>query len=130
MLSVGLMIEEHRQDIIAAWRAAVQDQGPAVLEFALPVYVHELARALRHGLPPHRAWERCAMLVRRHGPVSASRVVRELAALRRALWSVLAQHRRAVRPDWRLGVDLVLDETMAAIVEALTRLSKASRDPE
>jgi hypothetical protein len=126
-VAVGLLLEEQRGDVTAAWRGLVERElgGEPVMEFAVGPILREMALALRGDAPPSRARsgdgrERCAVLVR--SGAQPSRVAREFKLLHRALWDVLRAAGRIVGADERRAVDEWLDEALATALERIERV--------
>jgi len=126
-VAVGLLLEEQRGDIAAAWRGLAERElgGEPAMEFAVGPILRELALALRGDAPPSRARsgdgrERCAVLVR--SGAQPARVAREVALLHRAIWYVLRAAGRIIGADERRAVDEWLDEALATALERLDRI--------
>jgi hypothetical protein len=125
--AVGLNLEEHRDEIAAAWKRAVGAELPSedpALGFAVAPLLRELALALRGDAPALRPGPdgaaRCAVLVR--SGTTPARVVREMKLLRRTLWEALRKAGRAVALDERRAADEWLDEALAVSLERLDRV--------
>jgi hypothetical protein len=126
-VAVGLLLEEQRGDVTAAWRGLVERElgGEPAMEFAVGPILREMALALRGDAPPSRARsgdgrERCAVLVRSGAP--PARVAREFKLLHRAVWDVLRAAGRIVGADERRAVDEWLDEALATALERIERV--------
>lgn len=127
---VGLLIEELRADVTAAWRRALADElgGEPALGFAVAPLLREMALALRiddlpPGSPARRAAEgalRSAVLVR--SGASPARIAREFKLLHRALWETLRASGRIVSAGERRAADEWLDEALAASLERADRV--------
>ncbi|HET9596413.1 MAG TPA: hypothetical protein VFP65_12565 [Anaeromyxobacteraceae bacterium] len=122
---VGLLLEEHRGEITAAWREAVERElgvkDPA-LAFAIAPLLRELTLALGGEGDPRRsreAWKRCAVLVRSNA--SPGQLAREMKVLHRAAWDALRARGAPVSQADRRAADEWLDEALA---EALDRLER------
>jgi hypothetical protein len=110
-VAVGLLIEEQRSEIAAAWRGAVERElgGEPAIGFAVGPLLREMALALRGDVPPSRmrsgedALQRCAVLVR--SGAQGARVAREFKLLHRAVWDTLRAAGRIVAADERRAVD-------------------------
>lgn len=122
---LGLLLEEHRGEIVAAWRARVQRElgvDEPALSFAVAPLLRELVLALgdeERAQRSHEAWARCAVLVR--STAGAAQLVRELKALRRCTWDALRARGAPVTHGDRGVVDAWLDDALA---EALDRLER------
>jgi hypothetical protein len=128
-LGVGLLVEEQRGDVAAAWKRAVDEElgGEPALAFAVGPLLREMALALRDDgsrrSAPARPQEgalRSAVLVR--SGASPSRVAREFKLLHRALWDTLRSAGRIVGADERRAADEWLDEALAAALDRLERV--------
>jgi hypothetical protein len=129
-VGVGLLVEEHRGDVAAAWKRAVEEElgGEPALGFAVGPLLREMGLALRDdGVPrppaPARSPDgalRSAVLVR--SGAAPARVAREFKLLHRALWSTLRAAGRIVGADERRTADEWLDEALAASLERLDRV--------
>lgn len=126
-VAVGLLLEEQRGDVTAAWRGLVERElgGDPALGFAVAPMLREMALALRGDGSPSRARpgdgrERCAVLVRSGAP--PSRVAREFKLLHRAIWDVLRAAGRIVGGDERRALDEWLDEALATALERIERV--------
>jgi hypothetical protein len=127
---VGLLIEEQRADVAAAWKRAVDQElgGEPALGFAVGPLLREMALALRaDDLPPGSAARtvgagalRSAVLVR--SGASAARIAREFKLLHRALWDSLRTAGRIVGAGERRAADEWLDEALAASLERADRV--------
>jgi hypothetical protein len=134
-VSIGLLVEEQRGEIAAAWkRAAEHDLGadPA-LGFAVGPLLREMALALRgeerlprarhagiDGDPDGASALRSAVLVR--SGAAPARVAREFKLLHRALWETLRAAGHVVGADERRAADEWLDEALAAALDRIDRL--------
>ncbi len=122
---MGLLLEEHRGEIIAAWRQAVERElavSEPALAFAVAPMLREMALAVGgDGLiqRSHEAWTRCAVLVRSNA--SSAQLAREMKLLHRCLWDALRLRGAPVSPTERRAADEWLDEALA---EALDRLER------
>jgi hypothetical protein len=129
-VAVGLLVEEQRGDVAAAWKRAVEDElgGEPALGFAVGPLLREMGLALRDDGPglgrasggPHEGALRSAVLVR--SGASPARVAREFKLLHRALWSTLRAAGRIVGADERRAADEWLDEALAAALDRLDRV--------
>lgn len=128
-VAVGLLVEEQRSDVAAAWRRAVADElgGEAALEFAVGPLLREMGLALRGERPiaaaaagPQEGALRSAVLVR--SGASPARVAREFKLLHRSLWDTLRAAGRIVGADERRAADEWLDEALAASLDRLDRV--------
>jgi hypothetical protein len=125
---VGLLVEEQRGDVAAAWKRAVEDElgGEPALAFAVGPLLREMGLALRDDGSrkeperPREAALRSAMLVR--SSASPARVAREFKLLHRALWGILRAAGRIVGADERRAADEWLDEALAAALDRLERV--------
>lgn len=127
---VGLLVEEQRADVAAAWKRAVDQElgGEAALGFAVGPLLREMGLALRAdelpaGAPPRPAGEaalRSAVLVR--SGASAARIAREFKLLHRALWDTLRAAGHIVGAAERRAADEWLDEALAASLERADRV--------
>jgi hypothetical protein len=133
---VGLLVEEQRSDVAAAWKRAVSEElgGEPALGFAVGPLLREMGLALRDDRPgaaPHDGELRSAVLVR--SGASASRVAREFKLLHRALWDTLRGAGRIVGAEERRAADEWLDEALAAALDRLervrTRIELVERGP-
>jgi hypothetical protein len=145
---VGLLVEEYRSEIAAAWRGSVERElgGDMAIGFAVGPLLREMSLALRDsplrghsgageasagGVPREEGLQRCAVLVRSGSP--GARVAREFKLLHRAVWDVLRASARIVGADDRRAVDEWLDEALAASLDRLdrvrTRLDLLERAP-
>ncbi len=123
---LGLLLEEHRAEIVAAWRDRVSCElgleEPA-LSFAVAPLLRELVLALgaEEGVQRSRdAWSRCAVLVR--STAGPSQIVRELKLLRACTWEALRVRGAPVTHGDRGAVDAWLDEALAEALERLERV--------
>ncbi len=129
-VAVGLLIEEQRSDVAAAWKRAVESElgGEPALAFAVGPLLREMSLALRDdgaaaaaSAPPREGGAlRSAVLVR--SGASPARVAREFKLLHRALWDSLRSAGRIVGADERRAADEWLDEALAAALERLDRV--------
>jgi hypothetical protein len=135
-VSVGLLVEEQRGEIAAAWKRAVEHEleGDPALAFAVGPLLREMALALRgeerlprtaraagvegdaDGAPALRS----AVLVR--SGAAPARVAREFKVLHRALWESLRAAGHVVGADERRAADEWLDEALAAALDRLDRV--------
>ena len=124
--AVGLLVEEQRSDVAAAWKRAVEEQlgGEPALAFAVGPLLREMGLALRGDTPasaaPREGALRSAVLVR--SGAAPSRVAREFKLLHRALWDTLRAAGRIVGVDERRAADEWLDEALAAALDRLERV--------
>jgi hypothetical protein len=124
--AVGLLIEEQRGAVSAAWKRAVEDElgGEPALGFAVAPLLREMSLALRGHAPPSRASSegppRSAVLVR--SAATPARVAREFKILHRALWETLRAGGHVVAADERRAADEWLDEALAAALDRLDRV--------
>lgn len=122
---LGLLLEEHRGEIVGAWREAVRrDVGVAepALAFAVAPLIRELGLALGGQGDEHRsreAWTRCAVLVR--STAAPAQLAREFKLLHRCTWDALRARGTPVAQADRRAADEWLDD---ALVEALERLER------
>jgi hypothetical protein len=122
---MGLLLEEHRAEIVSAWRRAVEREiggGEPALSFAVAPLLREMSLALEgqvDGERSHQARVRCAVLIR--SSAAPAQLAREVKILHRCTWAVLRGHGTAVAQSERLAVDEWLDETL---VEALERIER------
>jgi hypothetical protein len=127
-VAVGLLVEEQRTDVAAAWKRAVADElgGDPALGFAVGPLLREMGLALRDEAPalaaaaPREGALRSAVLVR--SGASPARVAREFKLLHRALWSTLRAAGRVVGAEERRAADEWLDEALAAALDRLERV--------
>lgn len=127
--AVGLLVEEQRSDVAAAWKRAVEQElgGEPALAFAVGPLLREMGLALRDDRqrPPAAplAGEgtlRSAVLVR--SGASPARVAREFKLLHRALWDTVRSAGGIVGADERRAADEWLDEALAAALDRLDRV--------
>ncbi|MFT3916884.1 MAG: hypothetical protein QM704_23210 [Anaeromyxobacteraceae bacterium] len=127
-VSVGLLVEEQRSEIAAAWKVAVDRElgGEPAIGFAVGPLLRELSLALRDdatprpgGAPPGGGAARCAVLIR--SGAEASRVVREFRLLHRAVWETLREAGSPVSASDRLAADGWLGDALAVAVERIER---------
>jgi len=135
-VAVGLLIEEHRSEVAAAWKGSLERElgGDPAIGFAVGPLLREMSLALRDvpgrarpgpgdgrsGVPREDGLQRCAVLVRSGSP--GARVAREFKLLHRAVWDVLRAAGRIVAADERRAVDEWLDEALAASLDRLERV--------
>jgi hypothetical protein len=128
-VAVGLLVEEQRSDVAAAWKRAVADElgGEPALAFAVGSLLREMGLALRGEPPivtssagPRESTLRSAVLVR--SGASPARVAREFKLLHRALWDTLRAAGRVVGADERRAADEWLDEALATSLDRLERV--------
>jgi hypothetical protein len=128
-VGIGLVVEEQRADVFAAWKRAVDEElgGEAALAFAVGPMLREMGLALRsEGAPapvPARAGDgsvRSVVLVRSGS--APARVAREFKLLHRALWESVRAAGRIVGADERRAADEWLDEALAAALDRLDRV--------
>jgi hypothetical protein len=122
---VGLLLEEHRGEITAAWREAVERElgvrEPA-LAFAVAPLLRELSLSMGGEGDPRRsreAWKRCAVLVRSNA--APAQLAREMKLLHRAAWDALRARGAPVSQADRRAADEWLDDALA---EALDRIER------
>ncbi len=137
-VSVGLLIEEQRSEVAAAWKQAAERELGAepALAFAVGPLLREMALALRgdEARRPVRSEPdgtlRSAVLVR--SGASPARVAREFKLLHRALWETLRAAGRVVGADERRAADEWLDEALAAALDRIDRVRTRADflDPE
>ena len=124
--AVGLLVEEQRSDVAAAWKRAVDEQlgGEPALAFAVGPLLREMGLALRGDAPtsasPREGALRSAVLVR--SGATPARVAREFKLLHRALWETLRAAGRIVGAGERRVADEWLDEALAAALDRLERV--------
>lgn len=135
-VSVGLLIEEQRSEIAAAWKRAAEKDlgGEPALGFAVGPLLREMALALRGedmlprgsraapaaGDAGGEASLRSAVLVRSGSP--PARVAREFKLLHRALWETVRAAGGVVGADERRAADEWLDDALAASLDRLDRV--------
>jgi len=129
-VAVGLLVEEQRGEVAAAWKGAVERElgGEPALAFAVGPLLREMALALRgdgpSGLgvprPSEGAALRSAVLVR--SGASPARVAREFKLLHRALWETLRAAGRIVGADERRAADEWLDDALASALDRVDRV--------
>jgi hypothetical protein len=125
-VAVGLVVEENRSEIAAAWKRAVEAElgGEAAIGYAVAPLLREMALVLRGEGSPLRTHadglSRCAVLVRSNA--LPGRVAREFKLLHRALWDVLRRVGSVLSPDERRAADEWLDEALAASLDRLERM--------
>lgn len=135
-VSIGLLVEEQRGEIAAAWKRAAEHEleGDPALAFAVGPLLREMALALRgedrlpraaraagvvgdrDGAPALRS----AVLVR--SGAAPARVAREFKLLHRALWESLRAAGHVVGADERRAADEWLDEALAAALDRIDRV--------
>jgi hypothetical protein len=123
--AVGLLVEEQRSDVAAAWKRAVVEElgGEPALGFAVGPLLREMGLALRDERPaasPEAGALRSAVLIR--SGASPSRVAREFKLLHRALWETLRAAGGIVAAGERRAADEWLDEALAAALDRLERV--------
>jgi hypothetical protein len=122
---LGLLLEEHRAEIIASWRQRVQRElgvSDPALAFAIAPLIREMSLALGGAdgdRRSHDAWTRCAVLVRSNA--SPAQLAREYKLLHRCTWEALRTRDLPVSQADRGAADEWLDEALA---EALDRLER------
>ncbi len=120
---VGLLVEEHREAIAAAWRRAVEgESAEPALAFAVAPLLREMSLLLRRAVPPRpgsEGWTRCAVLVR--STAQPARIAREFRLLRRAIWDALRAEGHPILPDERRAADEWLDEALERSLERIER---------
>jgi hypothetical protein len=127
-VGVGLLVEEQRGDVAAAWKRAVEQDlgGEAALAFAVGPLLREMGLALRGDAAPRLSPRggdgalRSAVLVR--SGASPGRVAREFKLLHRALWTTLRAAGRIVGAEERRVADEWLHEALAASLDRLDRV--------
>jgi hypothetical protein len=136
-VSVGLLIEEQRSEMAAAWKRAAEKElgGEPALGFAVGPLLREMALALRGedtlarasrvapaaGAPGADAAPlRSAVLVRSGS--QPARVAREFKLLHRALWETVRAVGGVVGADERRAADEWLDDALAASLDRLDRV--------
>jgi hypothetical protein len=128
-VAVGLLVEEQRSDVAAAWRRAVADElgGDPALGFAVGPLLREMGLALREEASTLAASAgsrdgslRSAVLVR--SGASPARAAREFKLLHRALWDTLRAAGCVVGADERRAADEWLDEALAITLDRLERV--------
>lgn len=132
--AVGLLVEEHRTEIAATWRGALERElgGEPAIGFAVGPLLREMALALRGDGPSalqrltgvagdaETGLQRCAVLVR--AAAQPGRVAREFKLLHRAVWETLRGAGRIVGAEERRAADEWLDEALAASLDRLERV--------
>ncbi len=123
---LGLLLEEHRGEIVSAWRRAVERElgtkEPA-LAFAVAPLLREMALALGGRADPqrsHEAWTRCAVLVRSNA--APAQLARETKILHRCTWDALRARGVPVTQSERLAADEWLAEGLAQALDRLERV--------
>lgn len=142
-ISTGLLVEEQRTEIAAAWKRGVEHElgGEPALAFAVGPLLREMALALRGedrlprsaraaavngGLDGHARGDpdgaplRSAVLVR--SGAAPARIAREFKILHRAVWEALRAAGHVVGADERRAADEWLDEALAAMLDRADRL--------
>jgi hypothetical protein len=126
-VGVGLLVEEQRSDVAAAWKRAVEEElgGEPALAFAVGPLLREMGLALRDdrrpaSASPHEGALRSAVLVR--SSASPARVAREFKLIHRALWTTLRAAGRIVAAEERRAADEWLDEALATALDRLDRV--------
>lgn len=127
-VSVGLLVEEQRSEVAAAWKLAVQREleGEPALAFAVGPLLREMALALRgdarrtSGGGAADGGLRSAVLVR--SGASPARVAREFKLLHRALWETLRAAGRIIGADERRAADEWLDDALAVALDRIDRV--------
>jgi hypothetical protein len=128
-IGIGLLVEEQRGDVAAAWKRAVEVElgGEAALAFAVAPLLREMALALRGETagraPAGGAGEstlRSAVLVR--SSAAPGRLAREFKLLHRALWTTVRAAGRIVAAEERRAADEWLDEALATALDRLDRV--------
>jgi hypothetical protein len=124
---LGLLLEEQRGEIIAAWRQRVQGElgvSEPALAFAVAPLLREMALALGGDRPDggrsRDAWTRCAVLVR--STATAPQLAREYKVLHRCIWDALRARDVPVAASDRTRADEWLDEALAEGLERLERV--------
>jgi hypothetical protein len=126
-VAVGLVIEESREEIAAAWKRSLQAElggGEAAIGYAVAPLLREMALALRGDAAPLRGGPdglfRCAVLVRSNA--QPGRIAREFKLLHRAVWEVLRRGGHGFTPEERRAADEWLDEALAASLDRSERV--------
>jgi hypothetical protein len=130
-VAVGLLVEEQRGEVAAAWKRAVDRElgGEPALAFAVGPLLREMGLALRGDAPARGSSGgggedagslRSAVLVRSGAP--PARVAREFKLLHRTLWDTLRAAGRIVAADERRAADEWLDEALASALDRLERV--------
>jgi hypothetical protein len=126
-VAVGLLVEEQRGDVAAAWKRAVDGEleGDAALAYAVGPLLREMGLALRDEggrgqAIPRDGGLRSAVLVR--SGAAPARVAREFKLLHRALWDTLRAAGCIVGADERRAADEWLDEALAVTLDRLDRV--------
>jgi hypothetical protein len=123
-IGIGLLVEEHRGEIAAAWRqsaAALGDPEPA-MGYAIAPLLRELSVSLRDpdaGARSREARARCAVLIR--STARPAQLAREMKALHEAIWGALRASGQAVMPDERSAVDAWLFDSLAEFLDRVER---------
>jgi hypothetical protein len=121
---VGLLVEERREAIAAAWGRLVEgESAEPALAFAVAPLLREMSLVLRRAVPSRpgggEGWTRCAVLVR--STAQPARIAREFRFLRRAIWEVLRAEGHPILPDERRAADEWLDEALERSLERIER---------
>lgn len=125
--AVGLLIEEQRGEVVAAWKRAVELEleGEPALGFAVGPLLREMALALRGDAsrlaPAADAGSLRSVVLVRSG-ASPARVAREFKLLHRVLWETLRAAGSIVGADERRAADEWLDEALAAALDRIDRV--------
>jgi hypothetical protein len=126
-VAVGLLVEEHRSEVVASWKASVERElgGEPAIGFAVGPLLREMALALRAAGPPAQGraedgQQRCAVLIR--SGAQPGRTAREFKLLHRAVWDTLRAAGRIVGAEERRAVDEWLDDALAASLDRLDRM--------
>jgi hypothetical protein len=129
--SVGLLIEEQRGEVAAAWKRAVEMElgGEPALEFAVGPLLREMALALRAeprgpraaGAPTGAGADLRSTVLVRSGALPA-RVAREFKLIHRALWETIRAAGGIVGADERRAADEWLDEALVAALDRIDRV--------
>jgi hypothetical protein len=122
---LGLLLEEMRGEIAAAWKQAVARElggGEPALAFAVAPLLREMGLALGTAEPlrSREAWTRCAVLVR--STALPAQLAREFKLLHRCAWEALRGRGALVSPTERRALDEWLDEALAHALDRLERV--------
>jgi hypothetical protein len=134
-MGTGLYIEEDLQEILGRFRQIVErdfHHSEPSLSLAAPMLLQDLARALRSNAPSPEPWRRSLLLIYSQPEGGIRGLVREFAALRRALWDTLAAREHACPGIERRRVDWMLDEALASAADrwaGLARLLTSAQRP-